>query len=95
MDTVARGQRSLGAAERFIERFIERRSQKGESTRDEHEEAWKLSLAAHNERRRRQRVAEWFGFYCRMADSHARLSEEYAQRAEGLCEEDGGRGLLR
>jgi hypothetical protein len=31
--------------------------------------------------------AAWFGFYCRMADNHARISQEYERRAEQLCEE--------
>ncbi len=90
MDTVAGGeidQRSLGAAEREIERFIERQSQRGEQSPDERDELWKASIAVHNERKRRQLVAEWFGFYCKMADSHAALAEHYERRAEELCEE--------
>ncbi len=97
MDTVASreevGQRSLGAAEREIERFIERQSQKGESDPAERDALWKESMRVYHERRRRQMVAEWFGFYCRMADNHRALCEHYEARAEALCEADRGEGV--
>ena len=79
--------RSLEAAEREIERFIERQSQRGEHDPDEQDELWKASMRAHRERLRRQNVAAWFAHFCKMADSHAALAEDYQRRAEELCEE--------
>jgi hypothetical protein len=79
--------RTLEAAEEELNRFIERRARKGEQDPDERDELWKESVRAYHERRRRQNVAAWFAHFCKMADSHARLSEDYARRAEQLCEE--------
>jgi hypothetical protein len=87
LETVARGQRSLGAAEAEIERFIERRAQKGETDVDETEKLWKESRRRVEESQHRQNVAAWFAYFCRMADNHRGLSEEYERRAEELCEE--------
>ena len=78
---------SLEAAAEELNRFIERRARKGEQDPDEQDELWKASVRVYHERRRRQNVAAWFAHFCRMADSHRALSEEYAQRAERLCED--------
>jgi hypothetical protein len=82
------GLRSLGASEREIERFIEKRSRNGEQDPDERDELWKESGKAYHERRRRQNVAQWFAYFCSQAEAHRKLSESYEARAEELCEED-------
>ena len=51
------------------------------------EEAWAESERRYGGRRRREYRALWFAHFCRMADSHARISEDYERRAEELCEE--------
>ena len=84
MDT-AQFERVEGELDAFIaKRDKERR--KHEGTRPE-EALYAESSRRYQERRRRQNVAAWFGFYCRMADNHAALAQEYERRAEELCEE--------
>ena len=73
--------------EKDLDRLIERRSQNGEQDPDERDELWKESIRAYHEHRHRQNVAAWFAYFCRMADSHSRLAQEYERRAEELCEE--------
>ena len=51
---------------------------------------WKESVKRDRERRRRTNRAAWFTFYSRMADSHARISEEFERRAVALLDEPGG-----
>ena len=53
----------------------------------EREDLWEASLRRDHERRRREIRAEWFGFFSRMAESHARIAKDYERRAEELCEE--------
>lgn len=76
-----------------LTRLIEKRSRNGAQDPDEQDALWKESIKAYHERRRRQNAAAWFGFYCRMADNHAALAEDYQRRAEALCEEDRGEGI--
>jgi hypothetical protein len=80
------------ATEKELDRLIERRAQKGETTQDEKEEAWKLSLAAHREREREQNRWEWVRFFDRMAEAHRELSQDYERRAEALCEDKESNG---
>ncbi|MDP8952097.1 MAG: hypothetical protein M3N18_07660 [Actinomycetota bacterium] len=49
------------------------------------------STRRHQERKRRENIAAWFAYFCRMADNHRALSEHYERRAEELCEENGHR----
>lgn len=51
------------------------------------EELWHESVRRYNARRRKEVRAQWYGFYCRMADSLRRRAEDYERRAEDLCEE--------
>ena len=83
MDTVEHGE----MVEKELDAFITRRSRNGESTRDEEDALWKASVERDKKRRRRQNVAAWFGFYCRMADNHAALAQDYQRRAEELCKD--------
>ncbi len=69
-----------------IDAFIERRAEKNGAAGAE-EMAWKSSVRAHNARRDRENRAAWFAHFCRMAENHARISEDYERRAEELCEE--------
>lgn len=73
--------------ERDLDRLIERRSENGEHAPDERNALWQASVAAYHERRRRQNVAAWFAHFCKMADNHRALSEQYERKAEELCEE--------
>ena len=65
------------------------------------EELWAGSVRRYHERRRQQNAAAWFEYFCRMADNHRALSEDYQRRAEELCQdpphlrarEDGGARL--
>jgi hypothetical protein len=55
---------------------------------DEREELWMESERRHRARIREQNRWEWIRHFDRMAESHARLSESYIERAERLvlCE---------
>lgn len=55
----------------------------------EREELWQASVRRDRERRRRKIRAEWYGFFCRMAQAHATVAKDYERRAEELCEEGG------
>ena len=50
---------------------------------------WKESVRRHNAKLRRERMAEWFEFYSRLAYSLRASAEEYERRAEVLLEEPG------
>ena len=71
-------------------RLIEKRHDQRVKTEGERlEEAlWMESERRYHEIRQRQNVAAWFAHFCRMADNHAALAEDYQRRAEELCEED-------
>jgi hypothetical protein len=75
------------AAQNQIDRTIERRARDVDA-RAEREAIWRESLERFQNARHRRMVAEWFAFYCRMADRHRKLSESYEQRAEALCGEE-------
>ena len=49
---------------------------------------WRESEEKDRERRRRTNRAAWFAFYSRLADSHARMSEEFERRAAALLEDE-------
>jgi hypothetical protein len=78
--------RSDEAAQRHIDRTIERRARDVDAAA-EREQIWRESLTRFENRRRRRLVAEWFAFYARMVDRHRALSEDYERRAERLCED--------
>jgi hypothetical protein len=75
--------------EKELTAFIERRDKQRRRAEGERraEEAWAKSERRYDGRRRREYRALWFAHFCRMADSHARISEDYERRAEELCEE--------
>ncbi len=76
----------MDAATAQIDAFIERRAEKNGRERAE-EMAWKSSARAHNARHRKEARAAWFAHFCRMAENHARIAQDYERRAEELCEE--------
>jgi hypothetical protein len=53
----------------------------------ERSELWLESVERYHERQRQEHRARWYAFHADMADLHARLSEEHAQKAEALCSE--------
>ncbi len=71
-----------------IERLIEKRAAERERVNWQ-ADLWKKSVERHHARQRQQNRAAWYG-YCRLADAHAQLSEEFARRAEQLCETGSG-----
>jgi hypothetical protein len=78
--------RSDEAAQRQIDRTIERRAREVDA-RAEREALWRESHSRFEHARHRRLVAEWFTHFCRMAERHRALSEDYERRAEALCEE--------
>ncbi len=73
-------------ADAQIDAFIERRSRQHGEQRPE-EVMYAESVRRYNARRRRETRAAWFAHFCRMAENHARISEDYERRAEELCKE--------
>ncbi len=72
--------------EKELEAFIGRRAEKnGAATAAEM--VWKSSVRRHNARRRKEARAAWFAHFCRMAENHARIAQDYERRAEELCKE--------
>ncbi len=53
----------------------------------EREDLWEASVRRDRERRRCEIRAEWFAFFCRMAQAHAGIAKDYERRAEELCSE--------
>jgi hypothetical protein len=87
MDTI-RGERSAEAAEAQLERFITQRHDRRVADEGDRaaEEMWMESVARYKEREREQNRWEWVRFFDRMAQSHARISEDYEARAQKLLE---------
>ncbi len=80
---------TLEAAEAELNRFIDRRSEAAEKNGQERPEevAYAESVRRYHARRRKEIAAAWFAHFCRMAENHARISEDYERRAEELCKE--------
>ena len=65
----------------------------GQQRADELEAMWAESARRHRERLRRENRALWYGYFCRLAENHARLAAGFEARAESLLEEpDRGEG---
>jgi hypothetical protein len=69
------------AVEAELARFIEKRSQKGETNEDEQHDLWRASMKAYQERERRGRAVAWWGFETRLARLHAQLASEHESKA--------------
>jgi hypothetical protein len=79
---IARGE----AIEKELEAFIERRSRQSGEERPE-EVLYAQSVRRYHSRQSREIAAAWFAHFCRMAENHAKISEDYERRAEQLCQE--------
>ncbi len=86
MDTVT--------AEAELNRFLDRRAEKVQEQRARQQRANELEaeLRTSDEPRiaqlHRENAALWYAHYCKLAESHRRISEDYEARAEALCEGD-------
>ena len=85
--------RSLEEAEAQLNGFIDRQAAKVKEDRAGQERANSLEaeLRAAEQRRTTQMHREnktlWYMHFLKMSANHARISQEYAERAERLCEE--------
>ena len=59
------------------------------SAEAQREELYAASVGRHREQERRRARAEWYAFFCRMADALRAQAAEYDERAEALMEEEG------
>jgi hypothetical protein len=85
VETAAQG---FARGEAELDRLIERRSRKGEMTPDEEEYLWQTSVQRHAAKLREAARVEWTLYHEHMSELHLRLSQEHAQKAERLCEDD-------
>jgi hypothetical protein len=70
-----------------LDRLITRRASTDRSPcPDALEPGYRESVRRHNEKIRERNRWEWVRFFDRRAESHARLSEGYRERAEKLLE---------
>ena len=78
------------AADKELNRFIERRHEQRERSEGEAEtEAlWKAASRLQEARRRCEVRAGWYSWHAHRAELYARLSAEHAATAEGLLETD-------
>jgi hypothetical protein len=74
-------------AEKQINAFIERRADRGPEP-DELEPSYGESVRRYHERRRKELRAEWYCYFCRLAESLRSRAAEYDRRAEDLMEEE-------
>ena len=74
------------AVDAELDRLIEKRA-KGAKKAAAEEMMWKASVRRYHEAARRKNQAAWYAHFCRMADNHAALAADYAERAERLCQE--------
>jgi hypothetical protein len=72
-----------------IDTLIEKRA-KANSQANVEEMAWKASVRKHHAKLRRQHKAEWYCYFCGLADSMRRSAQEFDRKAEALLEEPEG-----
>jgi hypothetical protein len=73
-------------ADAQIDAFIEKRARQNKEGRAE-EATYAASVRRYHSRQRKKNVAAWFAHFCRMAENHARIAQDYERRAEALCKE--------
>ena len=78
MDTIAHDE----AVEAELTRLVEKRSPNGHQDPDELEPTYAESVRRYHERATAERRAQWIDFHRHMAQLHAWLSEEHAQKAK-------------
>jgi L-fucose mutarotase/ribose pyranase (RbsD/FucU family) len=72
-----------------LDRLISRRaSTDTQTTADELEPGYQESVRRHHEKIRQRNRWEWVRFFDRMAESHARIAQDYERRAEELCTDE-------
>jgi hypothetical protein len=72
-----------------IDRLISRRASE-DTTSDPTtlEASYVESVRRHHEKIRQRNRWEWVRFFDRMAESHARIAQDYERRAEELCTDE-------
>ena len=86
MDTIT-GARSPEAAERELDRMIERRSRKGETTADDVDLGYLESCRRFHERSEAEMRSRWIVYHRHLQVLHQSLADEHEAEAEKL--EDG------
>jgi len=72
-----------------LDRLISRRaSTDHHPDPDELEPGYVESVRRHHEKIRQRNRWEWVRFFDRMAESHARIAQDYERRAEELCTDE-------
>jgi hypothetical protein len=76
-----------------LDAMIEHRARQAEGARrrgepDPVEEMWAASVRREQERKRREVRAEWYRYFCRLADSLRRSVQEFDRKAATLLEDD-------
>jgi hypothetical protein len=85
MDTIASARtRSEEAAEREIERFIERRSRNGETTEDDVDVGYLESCRRFHERSEAAMRERWVEYHRHLQVLHQNLADEHEAEAEKL-----------
>ena len=71
-----------------LDRLVSRRASTDRTPDpDEREASYLESVRRHHEKIRQRNRWEWVRFFDRMAESHARIAQDYERRAEVLCGE--------
>ncbi len=73
----------LGAAERSIDEFINKRARDGEAA-NSIEEAWSASEKRQREERHKENREAWITYHRGQHRVHAAIAQEHAQKAEAL-----------
>ena len=72
-----------------LDRLVSRRAEQDRGpTADEREPGYQESVRRHHEKIRQRNRWEWVRFFDRMAESHARIAQDYERRAEELCTDE-------
>lgn len=79
----------LITAESQLNALVERRGLQADPEQQRVEDLFAESTRRHHAKLREQHRWEWIRFFDRMAESHARMSEDYQRRAAALLEEPG------
>ena len=75
--------------DRDLERLlVTRASQDRRTSADELEPGYLESVRRHHAAITRRNRAAWFAHFCNMAESHARIAQDYERRAEELCADE-------
>ncbi len=83
LNDVVRGEK----LEAELNAMIEKRALKASGEQQFIEDAWAESARVHQRRTRERNRWEWIRFFERMAENHARMSEDYGRRASALLGE--------